>query len=272
MVPNSHNNIFVVVAMTAEQPLHPSLWRWKKTRILLLGVLLLEISSIQATTLHNDTGINLVYDVSYQNIPLGRVHYQLLKTTPLWQVISRTEPNLLASLSSHSKRQETTLFQWSQTGLKPQQVDIADYRGPDTKIVVDWSQQKIHFPDQRTSAIPKGPLYTTMAMVYGIAFNPPVAIKPGTHLNILSEKNIEIYAVDNVTNTELLVPAGKFPSIRIRAKRQGVAGDWIELWLTTGTVQMVAQLDKYRKNKRTRFQLQKNLNWPPVQPLQPAKP
>ncbi len=217
-------------------------------------------------------GISLIYGVSYQNIPLGRVYYQLQQTALQWQVTSRTEPNLLASLSSHSKRQEITSFQWDQSGLKPLRVDIADYRSADTKILVDWSQQKVYFPNQRTATIPQGPLYTTMALVYGIAFNPPTPLKPGKRLAILSEKTIEIYTVEKIKNNQLQVKAGTFDSTQVRAKRLGVAGDWIDLWLSNDVVPMIVRLDKYRRNKRTRFELYKYRNWPPKQPISQTKP
>jgi len=220
----------------------------------------------------DDAAISLIYTVSYLNVPLGRVHYRLQKTAQQWQVSSRTEPNLLASISSRSQREETTLFRWDQSRLKPQEIVITDFHHPDKKILVDWPRQKILFPNQRTSPIPEGPLYTTTALVYGIAFNPPQALKPGARLTILSEKLIEIYIVEKLTKTTLQVKAGKFSCIQIRAKRLGVTGDRIDLWLTTDTTPMIVQLDKYRRNKRTRFRLEKYQNWPPAQPLTQASP
>jgi len=237
-----------------------------------LLLLMLLVTAAGATGQEPAPGSLLVYSVSYQNLPLGRVHYRLQKSSRQWWVISHTEPNLLASLSSHSKRQETTAFQWSRSGLIPQQVDIADYRGPDTKILIDWHQQKIRFPDQRTVAIPQGPLYTTMAMVYGIAFNPPTALKPGKRLAILSEKTIETYTVTKISNAQLQVQAGKFSCVQVRATRLGVAGDRINVWLTTDPLPMIVRLDKYRNNKRTRFQLLQYRNWPPAQSLLPVNP
>jgi len=280
MAPNRASNIFAVSTMIAErigagavQPTAvPARHLWRPPGLYSLLLLMLLVTAAGATGRETAPGIMLVYSISYQNLPLGRVHYQLQKGSRQWWVISQTEPNLLASMSSRSKRQETTSFQWSRSGLVPQQVDIADYRGPDTKILIDWQQQKIIFPDQRTVAIPQGPLYTTMAMVYGIAFTPPTALKPGKRLAILSEKTIEIYTVAKVSNAQLQVKAGKFSSVLVRATRLGVAGDRIDLWLTTDSLPMIVRLDKYRNNKRTRFQLLQYRNWPPAQFLLPTNP